>query len=214
MNIRKAKVEDLKIIASCHQKAFPKSLSSAMGAAYLIKMLEWYLMDERAFLFYIGEDNKCVGYCGGLKHDCKTQFGSASSMIQHSFNAAVKAMLIHPWLFFHPEFISKYRLTLKNIGKRIKGSNKTSGAKGSPVKIQTEPHAGLIVIGVDPTYQGKGYGSKLLQEFERISKEMGFHKLMLTVKSKNAQAIKSYQRNWWYIVNDDGKSVAMNKDIH
>ncbi|MEO7990182.1 MAG: GNAT family N-acetyltransferase [Chryseolinea sp.] len=214
MNIRKAKVEDLKIIAECHQKAFPKSLSSAMGVTYLMKMLEWYLRDERAFLFYIEENNKYVGYCGGLKHDGKTQFGSASSMIQHSFNAAVKAMLMHPWLFVHPEFVSKYKLTLKNIWKRLKGSSKTSAPKAPPLKTPIEPHAGLIVIGVDPAYQGKGFGSKLLQEFETVSKEMGFHKLMLTVKSENAQAIKSYQRNGWYIVSDDGKSVAMDKDIH
>jgi ribosomal protein S18 acetylase RimI-like enzyme len=75
------------------------------------------------------------------------------------------------------------------------------------------PHTGLIVIGVDPAYQGKGYGSKLLQEFEVVSKEMGFNILMLTVKSENAQAIKSYQRNGWVIISDDGKSVAMTKEI-
>ncbi len=183
-----------------------------MGSAYLMKMLEWYLIDSRAFLFYILEDNKCVGYCGGLKHDGKTQFGSASSMIQHSFHAAVKSILLRPWLFIHPEFIAKYKLILKNIRKRVTGNHKPSSST-TQVAISIEPHTGLIVIGVDPAYQGKGYGSKLLWEFEVVSKEMGFNKLMLTVKSENAQAIKSYQRNGWIILSDDGKSVTMTKEI-
>ncbi len=181
-----------------------------MGVTYLMKMLEWYLVDNRAFLFYIDENKKCVGYCGGLKHDGKVQFGSASSMIQHSFNAAVKAMLTHPWLLVHPEFISKYRLTIKNIWKRIARNKSTNPAI---ISNPVAPHTGLIVIGVDPAYQGKGYGSELLQEFEKVSLQMGFHTFMLTVKSENAQAIKSYQRNGWHVVSNDGKSVAMNKDI-
>lgn len=183
-----------------------------MGEKYVEKMLEWYLVDDRAFIFLLEENDQCVGYCGGLKFDGTTRVGSASSMIQHSYNAAVKAILSRPWLLAHSEFLSKYKLMLRNVWKRMTRNKRTLNVSVIHPR-SSEPHAGLVVIGVNPAYQGKGYGSRLLQEFEAVSKEMGFKKIKLTVKAGNAQAIKSYQRNGWNVDSNDGKSVAMSKNI-
>jgi len=212
-DIRIAKPEDLTRIAKCHQYAFPKSLSSAMGVPYLTKMLEWYLVDSRAFLFFISQNDVCIGYCGGLKFDGTARVGSASSMIQHSYNMAVKTFLMKPWLFFYPEFLSKYKLAARNVLKRIKlivGINEQSKPLN---KGEAVPHTGLIVIGVDPNVQGKGYGSQLLQEFERVSKNLGFDKMMLTVRTDNSNAIKSYERNGWAITKVEGISTSMEKNL-
>lgn len=206
-----ATFEDLPRLAKCHRTAFPKTLSTAMGQLYVEKMLEWYLVDDRAFIFLLEEDGQCVGYCGGMKFDGTRRAGSASSMIQHSYNAAVKAILSRPWLLVHPEFISKYRLMLKNVWKRMMSGKEPQS--NPPLPVPADPHAGLVVIGVNPFYQGKGYGSKLLQEFEVVSGNMGFKKLNLTVKSENAQAIRSYKSNGWQIVRNDGKSVTMSKNV-
>jgi ribosomal protein S18 acetylase RimI-like enzyme len=201
---------DLGRIAQCHRKAFPKTLSTAMGEKYVEKMLEWYLVDDRAFIFFLEENGNCIGYCGGLKYDGKVPVGSASSMIQHSYHAAVSAMLTRPWLFFHPEFLKKYRLAFKNIWRRMR--NRLGYTKKiNPPNSSIPAHTGLIVIGVDPVYQGKGYGGMLLQEFERISNELGYDHLMLTVRSNNIQAIRSYQRNGWITTESNSTSTTMAK---
>ncbi|MBX2944877.1 MAG: GNAT family N-acetyltransferase [Cyclobacteriaceae bacterium] len=193
-------------IAQCHRKAFPKALSTAMGQAYVEKMLEWYLVDGRAFIFFIEEAGTCVGYCGGLKYD-GVPVGSASSMIQHSYHAAVAAMVRKPWLFFHPEFLKKYKLAIKNVWRRwVKPSGSISSSKSC-----NPPHTGLIVIGVDPAFQGKGYGRIMLTEFERLSAEFGYHHLMLTVRSNNAQAISAYKKSGWSVTSSDKKSTTMEK---
>jgi ribosomal protein S18 acetylase RimI-like enzyme len=212
-DLRAAKHEDLVKIAKCHQKAFPKSLSSAMGVTYLAKMLEWYLVDDRAFIFLLEEDGICTGYCGGMKSESTGRAGSASSMIQHSYNQAVKTFLIRPWLFFHPEFLTKYKLAFRNILKRIKSILGIEVKVKNLSSITTEPHTGLVVIGVDPNVQGKGYGSQLLQEFERVSKNLGFDKMMLTVRTDNSIAIKSYERNGWSITKIEGASTSMEKQL-
>lgn len=197
---------DLIRIAQCHRRAFPKALSTAMGQKYVEKMLEWYLVDDRAFIFFIEKAGTCVGYCGGLKYD-GIPVGSASSMIQHSYHAAIAAMVRKPWLFFHPEFLKKYKLAIKNVWRRLV---KRSGNVSSP-KSGTPPHTGLIVIGVDPVFQGKGYGGIMLAEFERQSKEFGYHHLMLTVRSDNTQAITAYKKSGWSITQADKKSTTMEK---
>lgn len=205
--------QDLKRLAQCHRVAFPNALSSAMGQKYVEKMLEWYLVDKRAFLFALEEDAQIVGYCGGLKFDGTAKVGSASSMIQYSYNLAVKTFLTRPWLFLHPEFLSKYRLAGRNVFRRIK---KVFGLEGKVVPTETnlpEPHTGLIVIGVHPNVLGKGYGSMLLQEFERITISLGFHKMMLTVRTDNKQAIKSYVRNGWITTRVEGNSTTMEKQL-
>lgn len=204
--------KDLPRLAQCHRAAFPKALSSVMGQQYVEKMLEWYLVDKRAFIFMLEDNNQIIGYCGGLKFDGTARVGSASSMIQHSYHRAIRTFLARPWLFFHPEFFPKYKLAFRNVFKRIR---KVLGYAEKVVPIEnslaTVPHTGLVVIGVHQTLQGKGYGSMLLQEFERISKSRGFNKMMLTVKSDNEQAIKSYLRNGWVVSRVEGKSTTMEK---
>lgn len=207
-------LDDLPEMAKCHRLAFPKALSTAMGQKYVEKMLEWYLADERAFIFLLKEEQTCVGYCGGLKFTGTAGIGSASSMIQYSYHEAVRVFLLNPWLFFHPEFISKYKLAFRNLKRRIKkrfgGVEKVQTSTGHKI---AEAHTGLVVIGVDPHMQNKGYGSLLLQEFERISLELGFRKMSLTVRTDNYRAIKSYLRNGWKTVRVDGNSTQMEKQI-
>lgn len=212
IRIVQATFEDISRLAQCHRAAFPKTLSTAMGQKYVEKMLEWYMVDERAFIFLLEENGQCVGYCGCLKSDGTARFGSASSMIQYSYNLAVKTFLSRPWLFLHPEFLRKYKLALRNVVKRLR---KMMGVGEQAVSVPShtlpEPHTGLIAIGVDPKVQGKRYGSLLLQEFERRSIALGFHKMMLTVRTDNYQAIKSYSRNGWIKVKVESNSTTMEK---
>lgn len=211
--IKAAILQDLPRLAQCHRAAFPKALSSVMGQKYVEKMLEWYLVDERAFIFLAEEDHQCVGYCGGLKFDGTARVGSASSMIQHSYNLAVKTFMRKPWLFFHPEFIPKYKLAAKNVWRRIKDKLKLEEKVKREPKELPGPHTGLIVIGVHPAVQGKGYGSLLLQEFERVSISMGYNAMMLTVRTDNHMAIKSYLRNGWKVTQAKGNSTTMEKHL-
>lgn len=208
-----ATFQDLTRLAQCHRAAFPNALSSVMGQQYVEKMLEWYLVDDRAFIFFVEEDHQCVGYCGGFKFDGTERVGSASSMIQHSYHQAVRTFLTRPWLFFHPEFIPKYKLAAKNVWRRLKSIlGITEKIKPKPRELPP-PHTGLIVIGVHPGVQGKGYGSLLLQEFERVSISLGYKMMMLTVRTDNHQAIKSYLRNGWKITQVEGKSSTLEKHV-
>jgi ribosomal protein S18 acetylase RimI-like enzyme len=58
---------------------------------------------------------------------------------------------------------------------------------------------GLVVIGVHPDCHGKGYGSALLQEFERLARTDKVEKISLSVKRDNTKAINSYISNGWKV---------------
>lgn len=211
INSRKS---DLEKIAECHKSAFPDSLSTKMGLKYLKKMIEWYLTDEKRFLFHIEENGKCAGYCGGMIHDGTQESGSASGMIQYSFNDAVISIMLRPWLLFHKEVISKYSLIKKNIRKKFKKRNVSSVTdQKNKTAERPEPSVGLVVIGVSLEFQGRGFGSVLLQEFENRAKEMNFKIINLTVRNDNEKAIKAYERNGWIKSKLTGNSLEMYKNI-
>lgn len=207
---------DLKKIAMCHISAFPDSLSSKMGKKYLSKMLEWYISDDKKFLFHLEENGICLGYCGGMIIDGTQQMGSASGMMQYSMNEAVTSFILRPWLVLHPEFKEKYQLVKKNLKAKF-GKKKVltkSASKTTPIsemKNEVVKETGLVVIGVISDSQGKGYGSLLLKEFENKTNQLNIKKMGLAVKSDNQKAIKSYERNGWKIDKQKDKYFEMVK---
>jgi ribosomal protein S18 acetylase RimI-like enzyme len=72
---------------------------------------------------------------------------------------------------------------------------------------------GLVVIGVDPNYQGKGIGSALLQEFERLARIDKVNRISLSVKSTNLKAVKSYISNGWLINKTTIDSLNLMKNL-
>lgn len=213
MQIKSASFTDLEQLAICHISAFPHSLSSKLGRRYVMKMLEWYLSTDDTFLFYLEREGEIVGYCGGLVKTGAKRMGSASGMAQHSFMEGINAFLRRPWLFLHPEMRSKYRFIIKNVWFKFK---KVIGIKLSSPILATpfEPYAALIVIGVRLDFQGKGYGSKLLGEFEKRIMSLGLNKILLTVRSDNYKAIRAYETNGWQKIETKSNSTTMTKLIH
>lgn len=202
---------DIHGIADCHRIAFPSSLSSKLRHSFTQKMLMFYLDDPRGVLFHIEDGDKVVGYCGGIKTYEKGLHGSSTSIAQYSFNAMIKALILKPWLIFHPENLKRIPLIKKNILVKF-------GLKEQPIKLvsqntQFQPSWGLVVIGVDPIFHGKGIGSMLLQEFEKLAKVDGVSKMNLSVNKDNSKAILSYSRNGWIVGEKNIDSLTMYKRI-
>lgn len=214
--IKDAKAHDLKTIARCHKAAFPDSLTSLLGIGFISDMLKWYLSGPNKFLYWIEENGKCIGYCGGYLIDGSDAYGASSGMTQFGFNSALRAMIIRPWLFFHPEILAKYKFIWTNIKRKfIKQFTTTKPATKTSSTINTvnQLQAGLVVIGVSPLLHKKGIGTLLQKEFEKRAIKMGATVLSLSVRKINNQAISSYQRNGWKIVNEQGPSYLMTKDV-
>jgi len=207
-----AQEKDLEAIAKCHQKTFPDALTSKMGVHYLSRIFSWYLSTDKAFLFFLKENDQVVGYAGGIVVDGTLAHGSASSLTQHTFNDAIKALMIRPWLLLHRDFVSRYALFARNIVTRLRNKFKETEIRSAVTP--KEPHVGLVVIGVDPMFHGKGFGTTLLQEFEKQTLQYGFKKMTLTVKTDNQKAIRSYFRNGWFASKVVGKSTLMEKRLN
>lgn len=207
-----SRIEDLDKLAKCHKKAFPSALASMQGKRFTSKMLEWYIVSERGILFHIEEQGEIVGYCGGIIRKKAGFPGAFTSITQYAYSEFVKAFLRKPWLVFHHDNRNKREAIMRNLKLRL-------GLKKAPVNLPEAKHTefkpswGLVVIGVIPEMQGKGYGSLLIKEFEKLAKLDGVDLVGLSVKASNIQAIKSYKRNGWIEENKENNSLSMYKKI-
>jgi len=205
--------KDLIKIAQCHKKAFSKSLSSKLGLRYCIKMLSFYIEDNRGVLFHIIEGDTVTGYCGGLMNRVPGLHGSATSVTQHTFRSLVLNILIRPWLVFHPEIRMNFPLIIKNLKLRLFGLDSRETANIQAQNKEFVPSMGLVVIGVSPDHQGKGFGSLLLREFELKAQKEGFPQMHLSVRRSNSQAIAAYKKNGWQIGKEGPEEYMMYKSL-
>ncbi len=211
--IQYATLADLNKIARCHIQAFPDSVTSLLGLKVVASMLQWYLSAPNKFLFFVEEQGKVTGYCGGFIQDGSDAYGSGSGMTQFGFNQAAGAFIKKPWLLFHPEVRKKYAFIFTNILRKLKLRKELPRAVQTPA-IKNEPlTAGLVVIGILPNLQQKGFGTLLQKEFERKSIEMGAKRLSLSVRKHNERAIKSYTRNGYVIKDENETSFLMQKEV-
>lgn len=200
-------------LARCYISAFPRSLTSAMGKQYVIKVLSWFLDVPGNFLFHIRKvpENRIVGFCGGLINDGVTKRGSASEMIQFAFWVGVRALIFRPWLLFHTEMRNKYGLAIKNVRRKLLGHK--GKRTYSPGRIK-QPYTGLVVIGIHRSFQNFGLGRLLLNGFEEWTLKTGYTSMRLSVKRDNIQAIKAYQKAGWMVMEERNDSVSMVKMIN
>lgn len=213
MNIANSSEKDLKNLACCHRSAFPKSLSSKLGLNYCMKMLSWYIEDNRGELFHLEESGKILGYCGCIKITMPGKYGSATSIFQYSFKVLIISLIIRPWLICHPEVIRRLPFIWRNIKIKLGLTKSNYKLKNDSYSDNFMPSMGLVVIGVLPEFQGKGYGSLLLQEFEKRAREKGFRQVHLSVKKDNKQAISVYLKNGWKIGSSREDEISMFKSL-
>lgn len=209
--ISEATFEDLTDIAACHVKSFPKALSAMFGIDVVIKMMEWYLASEKRFLLKCKVNGLCVGYAGGIVADGSQIHGSASGITQFAFHSILWSLLRRPWLIFHGELISRYRLVLKNLYYRLISDNKPQRLAVPPDKL--DKYVGLVVIGVLPEFRGNGIGSRLLVSFEEKAKLFGLSKAKLSVLKANSSAVMIYTAGGWKVIESRGSSFVMEKSI-
>lgn len=207
MKSENSRKEHLPEIADCHISCFPGSLATKLGKAYVVKTLDWFLQSSQRFLFHILVDGKIVGYCGGFVPS-KPGDGSSSGMLQHAFTQAVKGLLLQPWLAFHPEVVPHYPFLWRNIKRKFTGKV-TPAPTASPVVFK--PYVGLVVIGVNVAYRGKGVSQQLMAEFESKSRGLHQHELILSVKKNNARAIGAYKKFGWQIKEEHDKTFVLQK---
>lgn len=70
-----------------------------------------------------------------------------------------------------------------------------SGYVASAYISETDDSVQIEGVYVNPTHRGKGYGSILMEELEKIIKQKGYTQVFLKVKRSNIDALVLYEKS-------------------
>lgn len=207
--------EELMAVARCHCAAFPHTLASALGERFIAVMLSWYPATGKGFLIYMeSEPGIVVAYCGGLYKDGSMRTGATSGMAQHSWGAAVLALLQRPGVVFHPELREKWGLIWQNLRLRLNLPSTVITPTPRNKALAASPYVALASIAVHPDYQDLGVGSQLLHAFEQKAKTTyRATRIQLTVRTENSKAIHFYMRKGYTSTKESSRSIQMEKKL-
>lgn len=214
--IRHSSRADLIAISRVHQSAFHNHLSSDLGKSFIVKTLSWYLENpELGFLLHLEEDGIIVGYVTAFYNNGSLKYGSSTTMGQFAFKQAVFSFFLRPWLLFHPDITKKWNLIFKQLKLKIGLKKKNSYLNYKRLENNDLISCSLLSIGIDQKFQGKGYGSQLIDAFEReVQLRFPVKLLELSVKPDNVQAKKAYLRNGWQVRDENEGNCVMFKILN
>jgi len=171
--------------ARVHLDALAGSRTACMGPAYVRALIDWFRRAEYGGIALIAIDrpNDVVGYVIGAP------LGYPGVLSRDLVWIAAGAVILRPWLFFKPQFrnglVGRLRLLLGR--PRLPGAGPELPA----------PTMSLVAIGVSPAARGKKIGLRLVQAFERRSREMQMRSLRLSTSFDNTVARRLYERCGW-----------------
>ena len=187
IDIAKITVSDLYRISKIHTSAFPNSAMTQLGLDAVRRYYEWqFIGPHNSENLGAKIEDQLVGFCfGGVFH------GSLSGFLHKNRSFLVWRIATHPYLLFN-DLVRERILLAGKLFKRF------SMPKSSITQKSTmEKSFGILAIAVDPSFQGRSVGRKLMEAEEFIARLQNFPKMHLSVAVNNMQAIQFYERIGW-----------------
>ena len=168
----------LEKVVDCHLNVFPDSLYNKFGKRFLVKTFSWYLRNPMKRKLLSFEKNNIV--CGFLTMRVTDDKDSYYRYILPTF---INSIIMFPKAILDKKFLS---LILSPI---ITKNN----------SIVDSATMELVSLGVRMQNRNEGIATKLISEFEKISKFSLSKTLILSVKKDNKNAIDFYYNHGWRI---------------
>lgn len=180
IEIRKATEAEVAGIVAIHNLAFPDFFLTNLGDSFLRLYYNSMCKCEGAVTLCAVEDGNVVGF-------------STTAIKSAGFNTRLIKDNLGGFIWETLKLLFTKPISLIHLAKNMSKTNSEAEDKGE--------YAELFSIGVSPDCQGKGVGSKLLVETERILALKGVGKNSLTTdKYDNESTIAFYQRNGYEVL--------------
>lgn len=195
---------DVAEVARLHRAAFAGSLGVALGDRYGRRMLRWYLDEPGAIALVATRGPRIVGYVFGADDR------RWSALNRALLASAVAGVLRRPWIVLQPAFLRKVPERLGNLFHRVPMDS-------VPAEERVRKTGGvfdLVGIGVAPDARGQRIGEALIDAFvDRVRETSRFRSVLLGVYATNRSAHRSYERNGFRCLSDDGRVRHYLRDL-
>ena len=171
---RVARVEDVDSIAQIHLDAFPDFFLTSLGPSFLRTYYKCFVSSDDVVCVIAEENNAVVGFAVTA---CKSK----------GFN---KRLLLKNLKSFIPESLRIFFTRPKALVHLLKNFSKQSDTVNDD-----GAYAELFSIGVKKSEQGKGIGTRLLDETEYLLTQAAVEKLSLTTDYYDNDSARSFYQS-------------------
>lgn len=196
--------DDLDIVVSVHQRAFPESAMTLLGPRVVERYYRWQFLGDHPHPFAVGswQDGELVGFVvGGVRHDAVTGFAR-----RFLFDIAI-GVLTHPVgarRLLGPKVLPVARLMVR------RGRPEEAPVAEAPMPPPTlhtpvlggDNSFGILSIAVLPKARGSGVAADLMASADAATAAVGLLQMDLTVSPENLRAVRFYERLGWVRVVD------------
>lgn len=164
MEIRLINKEEIAGVVNVHLKAFEGFFLSDLGGSFLKTYYDSIRKNDRGILLGSFENERLIGFCAGTS----LSDGFNAYLIRRNFlQFSITGITL---LFSKPRALYRLYKNLKKTGTSITDSGN---------------YAELLSIGIDPNFQGKGVGKRLLIQLELMLAKQGQNQISLTTDLHN-----------------------------
>lgn len=186
VEVRSASEADLQSVAQLHLAAFPDSVLGKLGVEAVRRSYRWQLTGPHDITALVAVDrDRVVGYMfGGVFR------GATIGFVKRERWFLLTRLLRHPTVVLNSVGRDRLRLAGRLLVRRP-SSNAAAPA------TERQPSFGVLAIAVDPSSQGSGIGSRLMQAAVDEAQALGFNSMSLTVHPTNEGALHFYRSLGW-----------------
>lgn len=201
MQVRPMTEGDLPFVVALHERYFPQGFFAKLGPGFLAEYYRGFLATPTAVALVAEDDGRPLGYLAGLLHP---QAHRRHLLRQRGVRLAVRgglALARRPRLAVYFLRTRAGLYARKLLRARAQPATAVTARPDPDSAASPEPDLAVLShVAVLPDQQGRGVGSRLVDEFERRAQHAGCRRAQLVTSSARAGAY--YRHRGWHVRNE------------
>ncbi len=188
LTVRSLEPDRVPAVVRLHCEVFARSPSGRLGPHYVRGVVRWFLdYDTAVILVAEDADGQVLGYAFGAP----AAYGPL--LRRDLWWTLAGALVRRPWAVLDSEVAA----TMTSYVRRRFTTRRRVPAAPPVAPPDSSGDWSLVAIAVSPSHRKSSIGRRLLDEFERRSRDLGASELRLTVTLENESARRFYDRAGW-----------------
>jgi ribosomal protein S18 acetylase RimI-like enzyme len=180
VQIRPARLDDVKKIAQVHIRSFPSFFLTNLGLLFLRTYYSFVLHYKEHIFFIVEYKGEPVGFAAGYEDPARFY----------------RSMALKAWRFLIPLFLSiiKHPILLPRLWRNI---HKVLFLKQHP-DYDSKCACEIASLAVDPRYAGQGFGKIVVENFIAAAKSRNISQVRLTTDTMDNDQINAFYQKFGF----------------
>ncbi len=209
ISIVKAQRKHIEGMACCHMKSFPGEFMTLIGKRFIKGFYKFYIVSQNSIVIVaVNESDEVVGLVAGGMPELRKRF-TAMRVPLYVFDILISAIVNSNC---RTRFLQHVSGAFRKMLIRLHLASAEAIIEEPPAD-PTGTWSSLLSVCTLPDYCGRGIGSRLMGEFRKQSKALGYETIRLSVHLDNEPAIALYEKCGWKEIFRNVRGIYFKRNV-